>query len=64
MLKEILDQYVEILFPDAADNEDHRVIFKVDGGPGRLNVGMLAELQCKGVYLFSGVKKNPCYPGD
>ncbi len=58
MLKEILDQYVEILFPYAADDEDHRVIFKVDGGPGRLNVAMLAELRCKGVYLFPEVQNT------
>jgi hypothetical protein len=59
VLKEILDQHVEILFLDAPNNEDHQVIFKVDGGPGRLNIAMLAELRCKGMYLFPMYKIQP-----
>ncbi len=58
VLKEILDTYVLELFPDAADDDDHRVIFKLDAGPGRLNILMLAELRCKGVYLFPGVQNT------
>jgi hypothetical protein len=55
VLKQVLDKLTEMLFPDAADDNDHRVIFKIDGGPGRLNLEMLAELRCRGIYLFAGV---------
>lgn len=55
VLKEVLDKYTELLYPDAADDDDHRVIYKIDGGPGRLNLEMLAQLRCKGVYLYPGV---------
>jgi hypothetical protein len=55
VLKLVLDKLTEMLYPDAADDNDHHVIFKIGGGPGRLNLEMLAELQCRGVYLFAGV---------
>jgi hypothetical protein len=58
VLKEIMDIYMLELFPDAADFDDHRVIFKLDGGSGRLNILVLAELRCKGVYLFPGVQNT------
>jgi hypothetical protein len=43
------------LYPDIADVEGKRVIIKVDSGPGRLNVEMLAELRLLGLYLIPGV---------
>jgi hypothetical protein len=58
VLKEILDSYVLELFPDVADDNDHRVIFKLDGVPGRLNISIIAELRHKDVYTFPGVKNT------
>jgi hypothetical protein len=58
VLKEVLDTYTSTPFPDAANDDEHRVIFKVDGGPGRLSIPALAELRCKGVYLYPGVKNT------
>ncbi len=40
VLKTVLDQYFEILFSDAADDDDHQV----DVGLRKLNVGMLAKV--------------------
>lgn len=34
VLKEVLDTYTSTLFPDAADDEEHHVLFNVDGDPG------------------------------
>jgi hypothetical protein len=58
VLNEVLKQYVETLYPDAKDEDGYRVCFKLDGGPGRLNIPMLADLRCKGVYLFPGVQNT------
>mmetsp|Transcript_23022 Transcript_23022/g.32975 ORF Transcript_23022/g.32975 Transcript_23022/m.32975 type:complete len:238 (-) Transcript_23022:368-1081(-) len=58
VLFEVLKEYIDALFPSAADESGRRVLFKIDGGPGRLNVEMLAELRCKGVYLFPGVQNK------
>jgi hypothetical protein len=46
------------LFPDACDQDGLRVVFKIDGGPGQLNIQMLAELLCRGIYLFPGVQNT------
>jgi hypothetical protein len=43
------------LFPDALDLPGFRVMVKVDSGPGRLNVNLLAELRLLGFYLYPGV---------
>lgn len=43
------------LYPDIADSPGRRVILKVDSGPGRTNVEMLANLRILGLYLVPGV---------
>jgi hypothetical protein len=43
------------LFPDVEDVPLKRVVVKVDSGPGRMNIEMLADLKVKGVYLVPGV---------
>ena len=54
-----LDKYIKQsilpLYPDVADVPGKRVMLKVDSGPGRLNVNMLATLRLQGVYLAPGV---------
>ena len=40
------------LYPNAADIKGHRVIVKCDGGPGRMNETLLADLRAKGFYLY------------
>ncbi len=34
------------------------MLFKIDGGPGHLNIKSLAELHVKGCYLFPGVQNT------
>jgi hypothetical protein len=50
-----LDKYMKNaippLYPDIADVPGKRVWLKVDRGPGRLNVEMLADLRLQGLYL-------------
>jgi hypothetical protein len=43
------------LFPDLADSPGLRVILKLDSGPGRMNICMLARLRLQGVYIVPGV---------
>ncbi len=43
------------LYPDALDIPCKRVLIKVDSGPGRLNIELLAELRLLGWYLYPGV---------
>ena len=43
------------LYPDIEDKPGKRVILKVDSGPGRMNVEMLADLRMLGVYLVPSV---------
>jgi hypothetical protein len=50
--------YTELLYPDAADFVGCRVLYKIDGGPGRLAEGMLADCCAHGVYLFPGVQNT------
>jgi hypothetical protein len=63
VLNEVLKQYVEILHPDAKDEDGYRVCFKLDGSPGRLNIPMLADLRCRGPFSW-GAKHNPRNPGN
>ena len=42
-------------YPDTQDKPGKRVIAKVDSGPGRMDVAMLAALKVKGFYLTPGV---------
>lgn len=44
------------LFPNAKDTNGKRVIFKVDSGPGRMNLKLLARLRLLGFILY------PCVP--
>jgi hypothetical protein len=54
-----LDKYMKNsilpLYPDIEDKPGKRVLLKVDSGPGRLNVEMLADLRLQGLYLVPGV---------
>ncbi len=34
------------------------MLFKIDGGPGRLDIKSLAELGVRGMFLFSGVQNT------
>jgi hypothetical protein len=43
------------LYPDIEDRPLKRVIMKVDSGPGRMNLEMLANLRLMGLYLIPGV---------
>lgn len=58
VLSIVLLKYSNLLYPDARDEDGHCVCFKIDGGPGRLNLQMLAELRLQGVYLFPGVQNT------
>ncbi|MGH7955005.1 MAG: hypothetical protein ACREOZ_03505, partial [Gloeomargaritales cyanobacterium] len=58
VLKQLRIQYTEKLFPDASDTFGNRVLIKIDGGPGRLDLSSLAELRSRGVYLFPGVQNT------
>ena len=42
-------------FPDAQDVRGKRVIMKVDSGPGRMELGLLAEVRTLGFILFTEV---------
>ena len=57
-----LDKYIRKailpLYPDVADVPGKRVLLKVDSGPGRMNVEMLASLRLQGVYLAPGVPNS------
>ena len=60
--------YMVALFPDAADVEGKWVLIKIDGGPGRLDIQILAELwagNCKpSVPVSRGTKYNTDNTGD
>jgi hypothetical protein len=43
------------LFPHAEDKPGHRVLLKVDSGPGRMNLNLLAKLRLLGFVLYPGV---------
>ena len=57
-----LDKYIKNsilpLYPDIADVPLKRVALKVDSGPGRMNVEMLAALRVQGFYLVPGVPNS------
>ena len=54
-LQKYMNGSIVPLFPDVEDKPSKRVICKVDSGPGRMNVEMLAALQLQGLYLVPGV---------
>ncbi len=43
------------LFPNARDKAGHRVLLKVDSGPGRLSLKLLAKLRMLGFVLYPSV---------
>jgi hypothetical protein len=49
---------MQTLYPTASDTPGSRVLFKIDGGPGRLDIKSLAQLRAKGCYLFPGVQNT------
>ena len=57
-----LDKYLKNsilpLYPDIADVPGKRVAMKVDSGPGRMNLDMLASLRVQGLYLVPGVPNS------
>jgi hypothetical protein len=58
VLHQSLSCYTERLYPNAADLVGRRVLYKIDGGPGRLAETMLAECRANSVYLFPGVQNT------
>ena len=46
------------LYPDLADEDGKRIIIKVDSGPGRNNVMMLAKARVRGGMFFPGVPNS------
>jgi hypothetical protein len=57
-LNQCLNGYHERLYPDAADVPGKRLLYKNDGGPGRLGEESLAEKRAHGIYLFPGVQST------
>jgi hypothetical protein len=41
-----------------ADIPGKRVLYKIDGGPGRLDEGARADSRARGIYLFYGVQNT------
>ena len=58
VLAQYLMHVLKKLYPNASDTPGNRVLFKIDGGPGRLDIKSLAELRVKGCYLFPGVQNT------
>jgi len=54
-----LDKYIKKgilpLYPDVADVPGKRALLKLDSGPGRMNLDMLADLRLQGLYVIPGV---------
>ncbi len=56
VLQQVLLHYIKVLYPDADDIPGKQVLFKIVGGPGRLDIKSLAELRVRGIYLFLAFK--------
>jgi hypothetical protein len=54
-LQKYIDNAILPLFPDMEDVPGKRILLKVDSGPGRNNIDMLANLRLQGCYLVPGV---------
>ncbi len=54
-LSKYMEKAIIPLYPDAQDVPGKRVIIKVDSGPGRTNVAMLAGLRVRGLYMIPSV---------
>jgi hypothetical protein len=46
------------LYPVASDLPGHRILYTIDGVPGRLDEHMLADQRAHGAYLFPGVQNT------
>jgi hypothetical protein len=57
-LHQCLTAYHPRLWPDAADIPGKRVLYKIDGGPGRLDEGALADSRARCISLFPGVQNT------
>jgi hypothetical protein len=64
VLAQLLRSYKERLHPDAKDEAGFRVLIKIEGGPGWLDLNSLAELRPSGVYLFPGEQNTTCVSRD
>ena len=49
---------IATLYPDVEDRDGKRIVIKLDGGPGRTNVKMLAKARVRGILFF------PCVPNS
>jgi hypothetical protein len=58
VLNQCLTGCQERWYPDAADVSGKRLLYKIDGGPGRLDEESLAEKRVRGIYLFPGVQNT------
>jgi hypothetical protein len=58
VLSQCLTGYQGRLYSDAADVPGKRLLYKIDGGPGRLDEESLAEKRARGIYLFPGVQNT------
>jgi hypothetical protein len=58
VLHHSLSCYTDRLYPNTADLFGRRVLYKIDGGPGRLAEGMLADCHDHDIYLFPGVQNT------
>jgi hypothetical protein len=48
------------LYPTARDKPGYRVMLKVDSGPGRMNLNLLARLQELGFVIYPGAPNTTC----
>jgi hypothetical protein len=58
VLNQCLTGYQYRFYPDAADVPGKHLLYKIDGGPGRLYEESLAEKRDRGIYLFPGVQNT------
>ncbi len=58
VLRQVIMSYASRLYPDLADTEGKRVLVKIDGGPGRMDVQLIAHLRIRGIYLFNSVQNT------
>ena len=56
--KEYLEKYILPLYEDARDEPGHRVMLKVNSGPGRLLMRMLARMRVRGIYMYPAVSNK------
>jgi hypothetical protein len=57
-LHQCLATYQQQMCPDDFDIPGKRVIYKIDGGTGRLDEGAPADSRAWGIYLFPGVQNT------